>query len=481
MKIALRKKNNKKTEAAIGATIVDSALTTDLSSESAASNKKIVLYMACLGSVIGITFLTVYLTYIVPNRPENVIKRMVQRSFVDNHSSYEFDGGYKMSVSGVSFNTNIKSRFANKSSESHAEISAFLTKVTVDSKTVDGKTSYFKVGGLKGLDSLLSLVVPSSTISKNESEQIRQIAFAVNKLNDQWLVIDAAAFQDQITAMSKLGYGQNISTLDLTKQGEKLTQAVKKAISTEGLMVFDKKLDDEKIRGEDSRHYVVHLNKDEVRSAMYELKDANLESLKMITPDQWQGAIDKVSRGSTLDKYPAEIWIGKKTGYLRGFNLPISIYKDFDITLDFGFNNFDQKIDVIKPEKTKQLLEAIGEIAPMIQRIKDSSKTTSKDVERKSDVNMLAAEFEIQYNKYGYYPSKYDVSIATDDSIITKNKWYVSREVYFDPKGIEINKPGSDYEFNEDPGCKNAEGKCKHYILTARLDDGSLFTKQSLN
>ncbi len=101
------------------------------------------------------------------------------------------------------------------------------------------------------------------------------------------------------------------------------------------------------------------------------------------------------------------------------------------------------------------------------------TQAKARDVTRKNDINSIYQKLEEHYNEYGEYPTIKEVTLDYDQKLPG-----LDREALIDPNKVKINDTGSDYSY-EPAGC-SAIG-CKSYILNANLEDGTQYSKTSLN
>lgn len=108
----------------------------------------------------------------------------------------------------------------------------------------------------------------------------------------------------------------------------------------------------------------------------------------------------------------------------------------------------------------------------------------SNDVERKTDINALHGQLEAYQAQYAFYPTLSDINSASWRS---ENMKGLDDESLKDPKGTETRLGSSptanSYFYEPSPsGCDNADGgQCTSYTLTASLETGGTYVKQSLN
>jgi hypothetical protein len=141
-----------------------------------------------------------------------------------------------------------------------------------------------------------------------------------------------------------------------------------------------------------------------------------------------------------------------------------------------------QKAKVDTPTGSKTIIElfndlGFGDITSEI----GGSQTKAKDAERKTDLNALASQLEVYYTDTGNYPT---LANLNDSAWVKTNMKGMDTEALKDPDGSQAKLAGSPafkaYSYQVKPAnCTGAN--CTAYTLTATLDDGSTYTKQSLN
>lgn len=98
------------------------------------------------------------------------------------------------------------------------------------------------------------------------------------------------------------------------------------------------------------------------------------------------------------------------------------------------------------------------------------AQTKATDAESISDINSLFTSLEIYHNENGFYPER----------DLRSNLQGLDAEAFTDTNGREINESGSDYSYTPS-GCAENNGKCTSFVLSAKLVDGTMHEKRSLN
>jgi type II secretory pathway pseudopilin PulG len=100
-----------------------------------------------------------------------------------------------------------------------------------------------------------------------------------------------------------------------------------------------------------------------------------------------------------------------------------------------------------------------------------SVQFNARDTERTSDINAIHSQLEAYYAEYGYYPNS--DSLKNDATLLRG----LDPQALIDPESKHINQ-GGDYIYRA-IGCVSTQ--CQTYTLTAQLEDGEVYTKDSLN
>lgn len=101
------------------------------------------------------------------------------------------------------------------------------------------------------------------------------------------------------------------------------------------------------------------------------------------------------------------------------------------------------------------------------------AQSQASDTVAKNDINSLYSKLEEHYNENGEYPTVKEIAEEYDQQLpgIDSNALTDTNEKF-------INEDGSDYTYA--PENCSAVG-CEHYVLSALLQDGTTYSKESLN
>jgi hypothetical protein len=99
------------------------------------------------------------------------------------------------------------------------------------------------------------------------------------------------------------------------------------------------------------------------------------------------------------------------------------------------------------------------------------AQNSARDVERKTDINAIFQKLEEHYAVNGWYPTIDELTRRPEDSVPN-----LDPEALVDPEGNQIQDGGYLYL----PSDCTALG-CQSYELSAELEDGTRYVKNSLN
>jgi hypothetical protein len=106
----------------------------------------------------------------------------------------------------------------------------------------------------------------------------------------------------------------------------------------------------------------------------------------------------------------------------------------------------------------------------------------ARDTERTTDIKAIHSQVEAYYSEKGYYPT---LANLNDPAWRAGNLVGLDQEALVDPKrsGMISSSPAASvYSYEARPnGCNNQSIKCTKYVLTATLEDGTIYTKEALN
>ncbi len=110
----------------------------------------------------------------------------------------------------------------------------------------------------------------------------------------------------------------------------------------------------------------------------------------------------------------------------------------------------------------------------------------ARDTERQTDIKAMHSQVEAHYAENGRYPTFGNMN---DSTWRQTNMRGLEEEALRDPEGSDAKLSASTAEYTytytpkavDGSDCNNSSKDCTTYELTAKLDDGSTFTKSALN
>lgn len=130
------------------------------------------------------------------------------------------------------------------------------------------------------------------------------------------------------------------------------------------------------------------------------------------------------------------------------------------------------------------VIVVIGILAALVIVTYNGIQQKARDTERKTDINALHGQAEAYQAQNGKYPTLANYNDATFRAANLKG---LDPAALQDPKGAAqtlLAAPAANgYSYQVTPaGCDNAaNGDCTQYTLTATLEGGGTYVKQSLN
>lgn len=282
-----------------------------------------------------------YFGYMVPNKPENVLKSALVNTFSqDKVTSVSFEGNATLTEAGS--DTKFSMDFSGGGDQEGkfnltAAIDAVVTNVTVDVRSVDGKTFYAKVGGLAGLPELMA---------QSGNEVAALYAPLLAAIDDQWYEINQS-FIEQMT-------GQTSVTPTLSEADR---QKIAQAYEANPFLTVTETLASEQVAGVDSHHYKVVVDGPKLQAFISAIEAANIESLGL-TAEMFTSLKDSVKDASFAD-YPMEVWIAKDSKLFTQFAFSVQD-TEASATVRLTFKDYNQPVTVEKPEEAKSILEVLN-------------------------------------------------------------------------------------------------------------------------
>ncbi len=135
------------------------------------------------------------------------------------------------------------------------------------------------------------------------------------------------------------------------------------------------------------------------------------------------------------------------------------------------------------------VIVVIGILAALVITTFTGIQQKGRNTERTTDIKALHGQIEAYYAQNGRYPTLTDMNTS---SWRTTNMKGLDNDAMFDPKGntadttpLAAAAVASEYSYDvkasDGTACDNSTKDCASYVLTATLEGGSTYTKNSLN
>jgi len=324
---------------------------------------------------------------------------------------------FSISFSGDSDNTdpkNLKSTFSFKL-VLKGEGEEF--SIEGETKTI-GKISYYK---------LTKLTFPEKEIP----EEMAMINLVITFLKDKWFRVDPESILNWLKKMTE-GMGEPLPP-EIEEQfrkqvqfQEEFSKKAEELLKGRKLYLIKKEFPDVKIQNKKAYHYLVSLNREEIKRLIPEM----MESLGTFL-GQPMGKEEikefKGEFGQFLDKMgeiTGEIWIGKKDLYLykvRGekeidmSKLELGGKGKAIVKLDINFAKFNQPIEIKAPEESISIEEILDAILTPFLGVMGEARSRARDARRMADLRQIQTAMEIYYSERNRYLSSANMPKSIGD------------------------------------------------------------------
>jgi hypothetical protein len=424
--------------------------------------------------ILGAGSAAAYFGYYVPNQPQNVLAKSFQNTLAQHQATST--GSLDLTSSGVSSKVDYTVQLDADAHALDANLKATISGVDVPVELLSsGGNLYIKVGDLSTLEGLVGsyLGAGSDTSIKPLEDRI------VKTVTNQWIVVDSTLIKE--AKLDCLGsYPAPFSQSDI--------QSLTNSYKTNPFITITNRSSDT-FNG--AAAYKYQLSLDDDTAAKLNLNNSDyFKKLSACLNQDNKNASASLSSLKDGDKTPLTLWVDKKTKLIVGY-ASASTAKDkakgttgsLSGKISYG------KVSIKAPANAKPVLNLVselglGDLAQSFTDSFDQTTTTAKDTERKTDIVAMQGHLEAYFADNGYYPTLSSLNNAAWRAANLKG---LDPEAFKDPDGTSSTlsaKPAKGtYSYVTVPvTCDNGtHGNCNSYTLTATLDDGSLFAKQSLN
>jgi hypothetical protein len=280
--------------------------------------------------------------YYVANKPENVLKQALANS-MDPAKAKTMHATGSMVLTDENMTIEATYNLATDSQTGALELSgtsdAVVTTLAYDVRSTDGKTFYFKIGGLDGLSELLTSIGLGDYMP------------LIDLVNDQWFEVNESMLS-QFTEGVQMG---TLTAADRTK--------IAAAYNQHSFLVIKETLPDETIGGKAAHHYKVAVDPAVLKAFVAALKAADLDVVTL--QDETITEINKVIDQAEFDKHPFEVWIDKADKLFAQFKVSYTEEEGSKTDVKLTVESYNQPVQVEKPEDAKSVLELMAEFTAL--------------------------------------------------------------------------------------------------------------------
>lgn len=124
------------------------------------------------------------------------------------------------------------------------------------------------------------------------------------------------------------------------------------------------------------------------------------------------------------------------------------------------------------------VIVVIGILAALVITTFTGIQRKARDTERQTDIKALHSQLEAYYAQNGYYPALAEVNTTTLAGLDADALTAPNSSTAIDSNASTTAK----YRYAPTPGtCTTAAGDCTSYTLESLLEDGTTYSKNSLN
>lgn len=228
--------------------------------------------------------------------------------------------------------------------------------LAITSKTI-GEVSYLRLN---------TIIIPADL-----EPFLLMFDISLDEIKGQWIKIDKEALEE-------LG-GETYSSQEMSKEEqEKLVKKLKEVFAKRKIYYIKEEMSDEKINGKKVYHYLLALDKEEIKKVIPEMFKIIMESSGQSSGvDEFTSAFVIGGLTESINKFfekigdiTAEIWIGKKDKLLYRIKgekeIDLSKFDEkiegiINIKITSDFSNFNQPVEIEPPENFKSLEEILSQ------------------------------------------------------------------------------------------------------------------------
>ncbi len=292
--------------------------------------------------------------------PEKVIEEMLtnMEEVKTLHSKGEIDITSKEGVSEFNLSIGFEGDSNAIDSENPKSAGSFDITTTVNGIQFSSAMESKIISNITYLK-LNTLVVPPDLESL-----LLMFGINLNEIKGQWIKIDKEAMENLT--------GQTYVPQETSKdEQEKMIKKLQELFAERKIYYIEKEMPDEKINGKEAYHYLLALDKEEIKKITPELfeviKESSGQSLGWGSGTTFIAGIFS-ELFDKLGDITAEMWIGKKDKLLYKIEgekeIDLSKFNEKDegvinLKIVFNFSNFNQPVEIKAPEISKSLEEIL--------------------------------------------------------------------------------------------------------------------------
>jgi len=269
-------------------------------------------------------------------------------------------------------------------------------KVFVDiNSAIDQKKQESSTRAVVGLDAEgMQVTGTLEAITKDDKLYIKLVSLpelifsfleGLDTIKNQWIEVDFAALKEQYEGVS--GVGIDIDEVQIKEQLEQLMESIQELFSERTIFDVKKEYGQETMGDIETEHYLVSANKEEVKKLVYDYAELTMGYVTEEQKIEYQEALDQTLDGfpEALDEFWAssggiemDVWIEKGKGRLARIKWQKSMttsnikelgaeVEEIVVLIDLKFKDFNEKIEIETPEKTKAFQDVLTEVlAPLM-------------------------------------------------------------------------------------------------------------------
>jgi len=277
-----------------------------------------------------------------------------------------------------------------------------------EGKTI-GEDIYLKITKIPFLPSeFMEAFIPQTSIDPDE-------------LIDQWIKIN---FQNLLKSVVPFYTPELEEQMQESKARQtEIIEKLKTFLGEKRIYIVKQQLPDQEIRGVNTYHYLIALNREEIKNIIPEFYKILIVGMKLgpaPTEEQWQqfkrGLSEQIDEFfGKIGEITSELWIGKKdkllyrmkiekvidTDKLEGLTSLRSVSSRAILTLkiEIDFSNFGQTVEIEAPKSYKTLEEILGLTGGIFE-----DQLMARDSRRMSDMLQVQNIMEFYHVENGEYP-----------------------------------------------------------------------------